>query len=76
MGDGATSVLVKHLEGCLQLLLADQVAFVHSRHDELGVVDGAIAINVNSVKHLVKLFICHLYAEMLFIPLGHFLLVE
>lgn len=48
-----SSVLIEHIEGCLQLLLAQQLLFVHGCHHKLRVVDLTRAINVYFIVDLV-----------------------
>lgn len=74
--DGARAVLVEEAEGGLEFLLRDKVLLVHGRHDELCVVNAAVAVDVDGVEHGVDLVGGHLNSEVLLVALGHLLLVE
>ena len=76
MGDGATAVLVKELEGGFQFLLTDQVSLIHGRHHKLSVVYRAVSINVDGLEHFINLFICHLNSKVFLITLQHLLLIK
>ena len=72
----AAPILVEQTERCFQLLLTYQIAFGHGRHDELCVVNGTVAVDVDRAEHSLDLLISHLHAEMLLVAQHDFLFVE
>mmetsp|Transcript_5766 Transcript_5766/g.11783 ORF Transcript_5766/g.11783 Transcript_5766/m.11783 type:complete len:206 (+) Transcript_5766:195-812(+) len=63
-GDEAVAVLVEHLEGLLQLLL--RVGVLHllgHQGKELGEIDGAVAVGIDLVDHVLKLGLGGVLAE-------------
>jgi hypothetical protein len=61
--DGATAVLVEHLERSLKLVAGEHVLLVHGSDDELRVVNLAVAISIDAVEHLIDLLISQLLTE-------------
>ena len=62
--DGTTAVLVEHLEGGLQLVVAEQVFLVHGSDDEFRVIDGSTSISIDLVEHFIDFFIGETLTEV------------
>lgn len=74
--DGATAVLVEHLERSVELVVAEQALLVHGGDHELGVVDLAVAVSINLSKHFVDLLVGETLAEVLCVSILYLLLRE
>ena len=62
--DVSVSVLIEDLEGLLDLLLAVGVLHLASHHGkELGKVDGAVAVGVDLVDHVLEFCLCGVLSQ-------------
>ena len=62
--DGTTAVLIEHLEGSLQLVVAQQVLLVHGSNDEFRVINGPTSIGINLVEHFIDFFVGETLTEV------------
>ena len=74
--DRATTVLVEHFEGLLQLLVAQQLLLTHGGHHELRVVDLTRVVRVHLSEYSVDVPLTELLIEVVVVALSKLLLVE
>ena len=56
-GNRTVAVFIEKFERLLQLFIRDHGFLIHRRHDELGVVDCAVSINVDFCENFVNFFL-------------------
>ena len=71
--DNTGSILVKHLEGSLEVIILCELGLVHSCDYELRVVDEARSISVDGLEHLFNFIVGHHLAVVVKISVFNFI---
>lgn len=72
-GDDTRSILVKHAESSMKLLLTRQLILACGGNDEFSVVDETTVVGVDRAEHIFHFLVAHNSTIMLQVALLHFI---